>query len=117
MGSVPTDQAMRYDNNTPIAPPISMISSVSARNCSLMWRLRAPSARRRPISRIRSSTDEHDIHHTHAADPERESANESEKHLQPDRERVDHGAKFIAAEHLQGFWVGRREILTRGDGG
>jgi putative ABC transport system permease protein len=38
-------------------PPRSMISSVSARNCSLMCHFFAPRARRRPISRMRSSTE------------------------------------------------------------
>src|SRR6266849_4443283 len=41
----------------PMAPPTSIISSVSARNWVLMCHFRAPSARRKPISRMRSSTE------------------------------------------------------------
>src|SRR5713101_5196697 len=40
-----------------MAPPSSMMSSVSARNRALMCHFRAPRARRKPISRMRSSTE------------------------------------------------------------
>src|SRR5713101_5962203 len=40
-----------------MAPPSSIMSNVSARNCSLICCFLAPRARRRPISRMRSSTE------------------------------------------------------------
>src|SRR6267154_1501966 len=56
-GSVPTAAAIAYESATPMVPPAIMINRVSARNCSLMCRFLAPSARRSLISRILSSTD------------------------------------------------------------
>ena len=41
----------------PTAPPIKVSTKASERNWALMWRRLAPKARRRPISRMRSSTD------------------------------------------------------------
>ncbi len=41
----------------PTIPPSSVSTRASARNWTRMWRRRAPSARRRPISRMRSSTE------------------------------------------------------------
>jgi len=41
----------------PINPPTSVISRASLRNWARMWLRRAPNARRRPISRTRSSTE------------------------------------------------------------
>ena len=46
----PTPSAM------PITPPIVVSSTASSRNCSVMSRVRAPTALRRPISRVRSRT-------------------------------------------------------------
>ena len=41
----------------PMAPPVMQSSTASTRNCRKMWWLRAPTAMRRPISRVRSVTE------------------------------------------------------------
>ncbi len=41
----------------PATPPLTVISSVSIRNCMVMSRRFAPDVRRTPISRVRSTTD------------------------------------------------------------
>src|SRR5437762_11917763 len=41
----------------PMIPPITESVTASIRNWSMMWRRRAPTAMRRPISRVRSVTD------------------------------------------------------------
>src|SRR5713101_1399532 len=41
----------------PMVPPITESVTASIRNWSMMWRRRAPTAMRRPISRVRSVTD------------------------------------------------------------
>ena len=41
----------------PATPPLTVISSVSIRNCMVMSRRLAPEVRRTPISRVRSTTD------------------------------------------------------------
>ena len=46
-----------YDSSTPIAPPAKLVATPSSRNCSRMWRRRAPRALRMPISRVRSCTE------------------------------------------------------------
>ena len=38
-------------------PPVAAMTTASTRNCSMMSRLRAPTAMRMPISRVRSVTD------------------------------------------------------------
>ena len=42
---------------TPTSPPTRESVIASTRNWARMWRLRAPTAMRRPISRVRSVTD------------------------------------------------------------
>ena len=49
-------QAMKYPVPNPIKPPMKEMTIVSTRNCMTMSRFLAPSARRTPISRVRSVT-------------------------------------------------------------
>src|SRR5437899_5557692 len=114
MGSVPTAHAIRYERSTPIVPPMSMISRVSARNCSRMWRLRAPRAT--PETNFANTfihRDQHDVHHADPADPKSQGADEGEKHLKANGQRINHGTKLIPPEHLKSLRIGRREVLPR----
>ena len=47
---------MAYPAMVPMMPPVTQSAALSVRNCSVMSRPRAPSARRTPISRMRSVT-------------------------------------------------------------
>ena len=49
--------AVPMPSATPISPPMSDSVTASTRNCARMSRVRAPTAMRRPISRVRSVTD------------------------------------------------------------
>ena len=53
---LPTAQVDTAPSSTPMAPPIRLSVTASMRNCARMSRPRAPTAMRRPISRVRSVT-------------------------------------------------------------
>src|SRR5207302_1675569 len=61
--------------------------------------------------------DQHDVHHADATDPESERADEREQHFKSDGDAVNDWTKLVAAEHLEGFGVGWRELLARSNGG
>ena len=52
-----TTLAVPSPTTVPSSPPTADTADASMRNCITMVRLRAPSARRMPISRVRSRTD------------------------------------------------------------
>ena len=53
----PTTAPMAQPRAMPISPPIRLSTDDSARNCTRISALCAPTALRRPISRVRSVTD------------------------------------------------------------
>src|SRR6266851_5144732 len=55
---------------------------------------------------------QHDIHHAHAADPQSQGPNKGQQDLQSDRQRINHRTKLIPPKHLEGFWIGRRKLLS-----
>src|SRR5262244_2494423 len=58
---------------------------------------------------------QHDVHHPHAADSQGEGPDESQQHLKPDGDAIDHGTKLFAAEHLDGLLVGGGKALAVGN--
>src|SRR5713226_745893 len=60
--------------------------------------------------------DEHDIHHAHTADPERECAHKKEQRFDAQSDSFVDGLELFAAKHGNGALVVRREVLAVGDG-
>src|SRR6266404_4030066 len=101
-----------------MAPPRSMMSSVSARELGLDVPFsRAESAPQADFPNALIHRNQHDVHDSNAADPECENADKDKQHLQTNRDAVDDGPELFATEHLEGFLVGGRKLLTSGESG
>ena len=81
-----------------------------------MWRLRAPSARRRPISRMRSSTDTSMMFMTPTPPmPSVSVPMNTSSTCRPMVMPSMIGPELLAPEHLDGALVGGREALALAD--
>src|SRR5581483_3459206 len=92
-------RAINNPSPVPSAPPTRQSATVSARNCASKSRLRAPTLRRIPISRVRSRTFEHDVRHPEAAHRQRDAGDDDRHEV----EAADHGL------------IDRRRRISRGD--
>ena len=111
-GRTPATFVSTHERTMPMMPPVKVMTSASSRNCSSMWRRRAPEGlAHADLARPLGDRHEHDVHHAHAADHQRQAADERQDDLQARRHPADHVADLGGVVDLRAR--GRRAASKR----